>query len=119
MNNKKQPTKKEKIEMDKKIVNSEGKEQVLKTWQQHMMNRDEVASFTTIVGDKMYNVTSKETETLLPFSEYDGDHIENWIILIENETKREILRKNTRTTDMIEWKLSSSVINKKNDGKQN
>jgi len=55
----------------------------------------------------------------LPFSEYDGDHIENWIILIENETKREILRKNTRTTDMIEWKLSSSVINKKNDGKQN
>jgi len=119
MNKKNEPTRKEKTEMGKKMDRSEKGEQILETWQQHMKNRDEIMSFTTIVGNKMFSITPKKNETLLPFSEFHGDHAENWIILINNKTKKEILRKNTRTTDMIEWKLSSSVINKKNDGKQN
>jgi len=111
------PTKKQKIEMDQRIKTAEKGKDIFTSWEQHMTDRDEIESFTTIVADKMYNIKAKEGETLLPFSEYHGDHTENWIILINNKTKKEILRKNTRTVDMINWKLSSPSNNSKKDGK--
>ena len=111
------PTRKQRIEMDRKIKTAEKGKDIFTSWEQHMINRDEIESFTTIVADKLYNIRAKEDETLLPFSEYHGDHSENWIVLINNKTNKEILRKSTKTVDMINWKLSSPSNNSKKNGK--
>lgn len=95
-------------EVDQHIKNSDKKETFLKTWEDHVKNRNEIANFSTIAGDKIYYVTPQNNEIFLPFSEYYGDHSENWIIAVDIKTNTEVYRKNTKTVDMVTWKLSSS-----------
>lgn len=110
---KKNPTRKEKIKMDQRIKTGEKGDAIFTKWEQHMTNRQEIESFTTIIKDQLYNFAPKPNEAFLPFSEYYGDHAENWIIILDKTTNKELARKNTRTVDMINWKLSSSPIKTK------
>jgi len=104
--------------VDNHIKDSEKKETFneIKTWQQHVEDRHVIAVFSTIIGDKIYYVEPKGNEIFLPFSEYFGDHSENWIVAFDTKTNEEVYRKNTRTTDMITWKLSSPKTNTENNG---
>lgn len=80
----------------------------LKTWNDHVMNQDTIKSFTTINGsNQILHIVPQKDEVFIPFSEYNGDHSMNWILCINMVTGDEIFRKNTRTADMIDWKLSS------------
>ena len=86
------------------ISASEKAEVILQTWEDHTKNRDEIASFTTIVDKNIFNVFARENEVLLPFSEFRGDHADDWIICWNLIDKKEIFRKNIRQIDMIEWR---------------
>lgn len=78
----------------------------LLTWHDHVVARDEIASFTTIVGDKMYNVfPESEDQVILPFEEFHGDHAMNWIIVWDLKEKKELFRKNTKQLDLVDWKV--------------
>jgi len=90
----------------------------LKTWHNHVDQRNEIASFTSIAGDKLYFVEPRKDEIFLPFYEYHGDHSENWIIAVDVNTNVEIFRKSTKTVDMVNWKLPSSEINNEENGKK-
>jgi hypothetical protein len=75
----------------------------LTTWHDHVVARDEISSFITIIGDKMYPMFPGENQILLPFEEFNGDHAMNWIIIWNFEEKREVYRKNTKNVDLIDW----------------
>jgi hypothetical protein len=96
--------KKERERVSEAISKSEHPEHFLPTWHEHVVNRDEILSFTTIVDKTLYNIQAKSEETILPFEEYYGDHSMNWILIWNNKTLSEILRKNIRQVDMIQWK---------------
>jgi len=91
----------------------------LPNWEDHVLKRSEILAFSTIVHDQLYHVKPKGNEIFLPYSEYMGDHTQCWIIAIDIETGQEFFRKNTKTVDMIDWKLSSSKTNPSKDEKQN
>jgi len=90
------------------LKNGEKVEIALKTWNDHIMARHEIKSFTTLAEGKLFHVAPQEDQVFLPFSEYNGDHSNNWIIAIDMKTSEEFFRKNIRLVDMIDWKLSSS-----------
>lgn len=100
------------------LDNGDKKTVFMPSWHEHVMNRREIASFITIVGDKMYNVRPKKDEIMMPYIELNGDHNMNWILILNKVTNEEISRKNTRSVDMVEWKLSSSLTNSEKDGKK-
>ncbi len=104
-------------EVDLLLKTGEKKTIFINTWEDHVMNRDEILAFNTIVGEKLYHVKPKDEEIFLPFSEYMGDHTENWIIAIDIGTGKEFFRKNIKYVDMIDWKLSSSKTNPSKDEK--
>lgn len=114
---KKNPTRKEKTKMNQRIKTGEKGDTVFTNWDKHMINRQEIESFTTIIKDQLYNFIPKPDEIFLPFSEFYGDHAENWIIILDKTTNKELARKSTRTVDMINWKLSSSPTKTKINGK--
>ena len=85
------------------LTTAEKTEIALTTWHDHVVARDEIASFITIIGDKMYPMFPGENQVLLPFEEFNGDHAMNWIIVWDFVEKREVYRKNTRQIDLIDW----------------
>lgn len=102
--------------VDKMIDNGVQKEIFLPKWHDHVLGRHVITSFSTIVGDKLYHVVARDKEIIMPFEEHFGDHIENWIIIVDTATNKEIWRKNVKTVDTIEWKLSSFLTNTETDG---
>jgi hypothetical protein len=90
------------------LDNGEKKEVFIKTWKDHVMDQDEIKSFTTIVGNQLYHIELRKDEVLIPYTEHHGDHEMNYILILNVKTNQEISRKNIRTVDMIDWKLSSS-----------
>ena len=110
-------TRQERTKVSKDIKNAEKGEQIFTKWDEHILARHEIESFTTIVKDQLMQIKARENEILMPFSEYFGDHSENWIVIINKKTNEELARKSTKTVDMINWKLSSPLINIKKDGK--
>lgn len=109
--------KKARQEVDLFLQTGEKKTIFLPNWEDHVTSRTEISSFSTIVADQLYHVKPKEGEIFLPYSEYMGDHTQCWIIAIDIKAKTEFFRKNVRTVDMIDWKLSSSIINPGKNGK--
>lgn len=101
------------VELQLTLKNGEPNTVFMKLWDQHVIDRDEIESFTTIVGDKLYHVKPKDDEIFMPFMEINGDHSMNWILSIHRKTGKELYRKNTRTVDMVNWKLSSSSTKSK------
>ena len=101
---------------DEHIKNAEKKAVVLKNWHKHVEERHEIASYSTIIDDKLYLIEPQKDEVILPFTEYHGDHSENWIIIVNIKTNQEINRKNTKTVDMVYWKLSPSSTKPKSNG---
>lgn len=88
------------------LSTAEKMEIALPTWNNHVEARDEIASFTTIIGNNLAQVFPEtEDQVILPFAEYHGDHAMNWIIVWDIKQKIEILRKNTRFVDLIDWKI--------------
>jgi len=85
------------------LTTAEKMEIALTTWHDHVMARDEIASFITIIGDKMYPMFPGENQVLLPFEEYNGDHSMNWILIWDVKEKKEIFRKNIKNVDLIDW----------------
>ncbi len=110
-------TRKARIKVSEDIKNAEKGEQIFTKWGDHVLARHEIESFTTIVKDQLYQINAKKDEVLLPFSEYFGDHAENWIVILNKDTNKELARKSTKTVDMINWKLSSPQINNKGNEK--
>jgi len=96
------------------LENGERKDVLIHTWNERIIDRNEIESFTTLVGDKLYHVTPNKNEVFLPYSEYHGDHAMNWIIAVDVRNNKEVFRKNLRLVDMVNWKLSSSSTNKNN-----
>ena len=92
-----------KQKISKALSASEKMAIVLETWHDHVIKRNEIASYTTIVGDKMLNIFPQENHVLLPFEEFHGDHAMNWILTWDLKEKRELFRKNTKQVDLIEW----------------
>lgn len=90
-------------QVSRALTESEKMAIALKTWHDHVIKRNEIASYTTIVGDKMLNIFPQENHVLLPFEEFHGDHAMNWIITWDTNEKRELFRKNTKQVDLIEW----------------
>jgi hypothetical protein len=101
---KKQMSKEEFCKIDTILKNGERKELFIKTWHDHVMNKDTVLSFTTIVKDTLMVIEPREDEILVPFSELHGDYELGWIILLDVNTGDEIMRKSTKTVDAIHWK---------------
>lgn len=109
MNNKlqkiinKQDEEAERERVGKILTTAEKMEIALTTWHDHVVARDEISNFITIVGNQMYPMHPLENQVFLPFEEYNGDHSMNWIIVWNFVEKREIFRKNTRNVDLIDW----------------
>jgi hypothetical protein len=99
----KQAEKKERQRVWDILSTAEKKDVVLLTWHDHVMARDEIANFITIVGDKMYPVFPNESQVILPFDEYYGDHSENWIIIWDLVEEKELFRKNVKGVDLVDW----------------
>lgn len=97
----------------KMIDNGEPNEVFMTSWAKHVGQRHEIKSCSTIIGDKLYQITARPNEVILPYTEFFGDHSENWVVVIDKISNAELLRKNTKYVDMIEWKLSSSQTNPK------
>lgn len=104
-------------ELQVALKNGEKKELFIHNWHEHVINRREVESFTTIVNDRLFHVAPKEDEILMPYIEINGDHNMCWILGINKATNEEIFRKNIRTVDMVNWKLSSSPTKSRKNGK--
>jgi hypothetical protein len=97
----------ERIKVGNILSTAEKMEIALTTWHDHVIARDEIASFITIVGDKMYPMFPGENQVLLPFEEFNGDHSMNWILVWDFIEKKEIYRKNTKNVDLIDWVVKS------------
>ncbi len=110
-------TRKARTKVSEDIKTAEKGEQIFTKWGDHVLARHEIKSFTTIVKDQLFQINSKKDEILLPFSEYFGDHAENWIVILNRKTNVELARKNTKTVDMINWKLFSPQTNNKENEK--
>jgi len=95
--------KNERKRVGKILSTAEKMEIAITTWHDHVVNRDEIANFITIVGNQMYPIHPLENQVLLPFEEYYGDHSMNWIIVWNFAEKREVFRKNIRNVDLIDW----------------
>lgn len=104
-------------DLQKVLKNGDTKEVFMKNWHDHVMNRDEIESFTTVIGDKLYHVKPKEDEVFIPYTEYNGDHSMNWILSIQIDNSKELFRKSTKSVDMVYWKLFSSPTKSKKNGK--
>jgi len=57
-------------------------------------------------GDDFETFEPKPNERAYFSSEYYGNHTENWIVVEEVATGKEIMRYNAANTDSIEWKDS-------------
>ena len=113
----KQSTNKDIPKIQDFVKHAQKVEDVVDNWQHHIEERHEINAFTTLAGNKLYHIVPQEGQTFLPFSEYHGDHTMNYIICIDKENN-EVFRKNIKYADMIDWKLSSSLTNSKENGKQ-
>lgn len=87
------------------LSTAEKMEVALKTWHDHVEARDEIASFTTIIGNQLAQVfPESDSQVILPFEEFHGDHAMNWIVVWDLTEKKELFRKNTRSVDLVDWK---------------
>jgi len=85
------------------LSSAEKMEIALTTWHDHVVARDEISSFITIIGDKMYPMFPQPNQVFLPFEEFNGDHSMNWILIWDFVEKKELFRKNTKNVDLIDW----------------
>lgn len=86
------------------LSTAEKMEIALQVWNDHVVARDEINSYTAIVNNQMYVTTPDDSHVLLPFAEYYGDHAMNWIITWDVKNNVEVFRKNIRMIDLIDWK---------------
>jgi hypothetical protein len=107
------------FKVDLLIKEGDKREIFIDTWVDHVNNRDIIKCYCTIIKDELKFFSSNNDGVFIPFSEFYGDHTENWIILIDLKTNKELFRKNIKNVDLIEWQLSSSQTNLSKDGKQN
>ena len=93
----------ERRHVDNAIKNSEDKQRILKSWEDHIKAGDKIKNFTSIVNNQMYFQEPAKNHVLIPFSEYYGNYQLNWIINWDDINNIEVWRKNVLYVDLIEW----------------
>ena len=81
----------------------------LTTWHDHVMARDEIYCFITIIGTEMHTMFPSGNQIFLPFEEHNGDHAMNWILIWDTVEKLELYRKNTKNVDLVDWLVKKAV----------
>lgn len=99
------------------LDNGEKKEVFIQTWHDHVKNKNTIKSMSTIIKDQLYYMKPGPNQIFVPFSEFHGDYDICWVLCIDVLTNKELFRKNIKTVDLIDWKLSSSLIKSKTNGK--
>lgn len=92
------------------LSTAEKMEIAITTWHDHVEARNEIASFTTIIGNQLAQVfPESDSQVILPFEEFHGDHAMNWIIVWDLKDKKELFRKSTKWVDLVDWKKKPEV----------
>lgn len=98
------------IKVDTQLANGEKVEVFLNSWIQHIKDKKEVESFTTIVTNpntgqpQLFQMAPNKDQIFLPFSEFNGDHTDNWVLAVDKKTGEEVFRKNIKNIDLLTWK---------------
>lgn len=99
----KNPSKEERQEISRILSSEEKKAVTIAKWHDHVMMRDQIASFLVIASGQLYQYKPQGDDIFLPFEEDYEDHVINWIICWNMKAKKEIFRQNLATIDMIDW----------------
>jgi hypothetical protein len=89
------------------LENAEPKEVVIQNWSNHIKKGHTVKEYNVTINNQLMLVKPNKGQVFVPFSEFFGDHSENWIIAL-TENNEEMFRQNTKFVDRIDWNLSSS-----------
>lgn len=74
-------------------------------WWEHAQERHVIEFFTVILNEQAQVFRPKEGEMFVAHSENLGDHGENWILSVDNESKMEVGRQNTKGVNFIQWQF--------------
>ena len=102
----------------KQIKSSDKKTDFINSWKDHVFNRDLISAYSTIIDNKLYQFMPSDNSVFLPFMEVYPDHVENFIINWDFESKEELYRHNIKYVEMISWVTKKELNDHSGESKE-